>query len=171
MNLIDVLRQHKIKLTPQRYLICTLLQGAKHHPTAEELYEEARKIMPTMSLKTVYATLHELSALGVVRPLTFGSGGMRFDPDLSPHAHFVCRRCGAITDVPLDNPSPRLPPEVEQEFHIEGYEVIFRGLCPACKSPRQNPETDSGTPPKPAGGFWWGPGGDPDTGEASDASL
>lgn len=134
MSLIEVLRQRRIKLTPQRYLICSLLEGAKDHPTAEALHEEARKVMPTMSLKTVYATLHELAALGAIRPLNLGSGGMRFDPNSSPHAHLVCRKCGAISDVPLDNPSFQIPQNLEQGFAIEGYEVILRGLCPSCRS-------------------------------------
>ncbi|MDR5695503.1 MAG: Fur family transcriptional regulator [Armatimonadota bacterium] len=134
MRLLEVLRQHRVKLTPQRYLICSLLEGAKHHPTAEALYEEARKIMPTMSLKTVYATLHELAELGAIRPLTLGSGGTRFDPDPSPHAHLVCRKCGSITDVPIDNPFVHLSLDVGQGFSVEGYEIIFRGLCASCRA-------------------------------------
>ena len=47
-------------MTPQRQVIFRLLHGNDEHPTVEALYEAARAEMPTISLKTVYQTVHDL---------------------------------------------------------------------------------------------------------------
>ncbi|MDR7549325.1 MAG: transcriptional repressor [Armatimonadota bacterium] len=79
-------------MTPQRTLICRLLDGNREHPSAEALHRRASAQMPTLSLRTVYAILHELVEIGAIQSLDLGTGSTRFDPDPRPHHHAVCTR-------------------------------------------------------------------------------
>ena len=72
-----------LRVTPQRQMIFGLLQGNDAHPTVESLYERAQAEMPTMSLKTVYQTVHDLEALGEVDVLDLGTGSLRVDPNVA----------------------------------------------------------------------------------------
>src|SRR5664279_5001809 len=80
-QLTDLFRERGLRVTPQRQVIFRLLHGDDAHPTVESLYERAHAEMPTMSLKTVYQTVHDLEALGEVDVLDLGTGSVRVDPN------------------------------------------------------------------------------------------
>lgn len=89
--------------------------------------------MPTISLKTVYQTLHDLAAMGEVEMLELGTGRTRVDP--SPeraHHHLVCRECGRVDDLFVDLGRLTLPPGQGRGFAIDKAEVVFRGRCGPC---------------------------------------
>jgi Fe2+ or Zn2+ uptake regulation protein len=122
-----------MRLTPQRALICRLLDGNTAHPSAEALHRRAAAEMPTLSLRTVYAILHELEAIGAVRPLELGTGSVRYDPNPRPHQHAVCVRCGRVQDVHLPMAPVELPPAQRQGFRVKNVDLILRGLCVECR--------------------------------------
>ncbi len=127
------LRQHRRRLTPQRTLICRLLDGNLEHPSAETLHRRARKVMSTLSLRTVYAVLHELAEIGAVQPLDLGTGSTRFDPNPRPHHHVVCTRCGLVRDVHVPLAPIELPSDQREGFWVTGVALIFRGVCRECR--------------------------------------
>ena len=126
-------RARGLKITPQRQCIFRVLHGNVGHPTAERVYEEAAREMPSLSLKTVYQTLHELADLGEVELLDLGTGATRVDPNRSgAHHHLVCQRCGKVRDVSLDLPALVVPEADRQGYVIGAAEIIFRGWCEVC---------------------------------------
>jgi Fe2+ or Zn2+ uptake regulation protein len=132
-ELTDLFRQQGLRVTPQRQAIFRLLHGEDRHPTVESLYEAARSEMPTISLKTVYQTVYDLSDMGEVEVLDLGTGSYRVDPNVEhAHHHLICARCGKVRDVPLDFPDLRLPPRYQRGFSVSAVEVNFRGLCDEC---------------------------------------
>jgi len=91
--------------------------------------------METISLKTVYQTLHELAELGEIKPLDLGTGMVRFDPNVeAPHHHLVCRECGKVRDVRVDFPALTVPPDAVQGFEVGTAEIVFRGVCEDCRT-------------------------------------
>jgi Fe2+ or Zn2+ uptake regulation protein len=121
------------KVTPQRQCIFRVLHGNVAHPTAEAVYEAAVAEMPTMSLKTVYQTLHDLAGLGEVELLDLGTGATRVDPNShEAHHHLVCERCGKVRDLTLELPDLDVPERARQGFVIGRAEVVFRGRCDEC---------------------------------------
>ena len=132
-QLTDLFRERGLRVTPQRQVIFRLLHGDDAHPTVESLYERAQAEMPTMSLKTVYQTVHDLEALGEVDVLDLGTGSVRVDPNVEhDHHHLVC------TCV---RPGPRPPRRVRRpagarryrrDFTVDAVQVIFRGRCDDC---------------------------------------
>lgn len=127
-HLTDALRAAGLRLTPQRLAVIECIADDETHPTAQELYERLRSRFPTMSVATVYNTLSALGSIGHCRQLDMG-GPSRFDPNVEPHDHAVCERCGAIRDV-------ELPREVDGRavpgFQVARVERIYRGICTPC---------------------------------------
>jgi len=126
-------RDRGLRVTPQRQVIFRLLQGNASHPTVESLFESARTEMPTISLKTVYQTVHDLESMGEVELLDLGTGSVRVDPNVEePHHHLICVRCGKVRDVMVDVGSITLPPSSCRGFAVRDVEVQFRGTCDDC---------------------------------------
>jgi Fe2+ or Zn2+ uptake regulation protein len=126
-------RDRGLRVTPQRQVIFGLLHDNASHPTVESLHESARTEMPTISLKTVYQTVHDLESMGEVSLLDLGTGSVRVDPNVEePHHHLICVRCGKVRDVMVDIGSIALPSSSCRGFSVADVEVQFRGTCDDC---------------------------------------
>jgi Fur family peroxide stress response transcriptional regulator len=97
-HVIEKLRQRGYKITPQRLAICELILSSKDHPTADQIYHKILQKFPTVSLATVYQTLHLLKELGLLQELGFVDMSSRYDPNVSPHVNIICPKCGQIYD-------------------------------------------------------------------------
>lgn len=143
-ELTERFRGAGLRVTPQRQAIFALLHGAETHPTVESLHDAASARMPTISLRTVYQTVHDLADLGEVRLLDVGTGAVRVDPNVEQdHHHLVCRVCGRVRDLSVAFPEVRLPARYRTDFSVEAVEVIFRGMCEECAAEHDT----SPTPP------------------------
>jgi Fe2+ or Zn2+ uptake regulation protein len=126
-------RARGLRVTPQRQCIFRALTGNDRHPTMESIHETARAEMPTISLKTVYQTVHDLAALGEVDLLDLGTGSVRVDPNVEHgHHHLVCTACGMVRDLPVEYPGLTVPARMRHGFVVNTAEVVFRGLCAEC---------------------------------------
>jgi Fe2+ or Zn2+ uptake regulation protein len=135
-------RAQGLKVTPQRQSIFRALSSSTAHPTAEAVYSKVSAEMPTISLRTVYQTLNDLTAMGELSTLDVGTGSTRFDPNLEPHHHLVCTSCGRIDDLHVDFPGVSAPAGEEAGgFEVTATEIVFRGHCAACASsaPKSQP--------------------------------
>jgi Fe2+ or Zn2+ uptake regulation protein len=142
-ELTEAFREQGYKVTPQRQCIFRVLHGNGTHPTAESVYAAAVAEMPTMSLKTVYSTLHDLAAMGEILHLDLGTGSTRFDPNVGGHHHLVCTGCGKVRDLHVDLGALAVPAEEAQGFTVGSAEVVFRGLCEECSTAPLNNPTSS----------------------------
>jgi Fe2+ or Zn2+ uptake regulation protein len=146
-ELTDLFRARGLKVTPQRQSIFRAVHGNQQHPTADAVHSLVVQEMPTVSLRTVYATLHELAALGEIGKLELGTGSTRFDPNVDAHHHLVCTSCGHVQDVPVAFTAVRPPEDLEHGFEVSGTEIVFRGRCASCRARggEQEPGSDPGT--------------------------
>jgi len=126
----NAFRQRGLKVTPQRQSIFRILHENPGHLTAETVHRRARAEMPTISLKTVYDTLHSLANLGEIQALDLGTGSTLFDATVRPHHHLVCTSCRRTEDVDFELAA--LDPGQRHGFVILNTEVVARGLCPDC---------------------------------------
>lgn len=138
-SLIALMRRHHLKVTPQRQCIVEILYANPRHSTAEAIFDLARGRMPTISLKTVYETLHSLASLGQVQQIDLGTRSIWFDPDVHRHHHLVCSGCGRIENAELDLDSLARAAATRHGFVLAHAEVILRGLCGTCATPDLSP--------------------------------
>lgn len=128
------------RVTAQRLAIYELLQEnarRSHHPSAEELYQQARERFPMISPATVYNTLELLVELGLASQLGFPGDVQRYDGNPHAHANVQCIDCKAIFDVDagaLEGIGQRVAER--SEFVILGQRFEFYGICPRCQERR-----------------------------------
>ena len=132
-DLIGQLKEKGLKITPQRLAIIDALVENRHaHPGATLIFNEARKKANRVSLSTVYATLKELSASGLIKALEFDRMENRYDADLSEHLNLICKRCGAIFDYNL--PATIEPKDIVRKigFIVTDTRMEYYGYCRDC---------------------------------------
>jgi Fur family transcriptional regulator, peroxide stress response regulator len=121
------------RFTEQRAAVYRSLLDAHTHPSADDLFTAVRKVIPDISLATVYKSLETLVSCGLASKLTFGDGSARYDGRTDPHPHARCLVCGKVMDLPgrLDGgvlAAMGHPPG----FSVEGYRVEVVGVCGDC---------------------------------------
>ncbi|MCI9284587.1 MAG: transcriptional repressor [Muribaculaceae bacterium] len=130
-DILDTLAAHGIKPSAQRIVILRYLMEHRIHPTVDEIHTSLQAEHPTLSRTTVYNTLKLLAASGAIRCLEMGvAEGARWDYAEAEHAHFVCTRCGSVTDMPLAGASF---PTVPGGYEVESVALSFKGVCPQCR--------------------------------------
>lgn len=121
------------KMSRQKTLIYEIVASTMSHPTADWVYEQARREMPRISLGTVYRNLKQLTAEGMLLEINTTRGASRYDANLSKHSHLRCTRCNRLEDVPQREidfvPRSRL-----RRYQILEFRIEFLGICPACSA-------------------------------------
>lgn len=123
----------KTRNTRQRGVILDILRESCEHPTAETIYQEARRVLPNISLGTVYRNLNFLRDQGAVREIRPSEGGSsRFDGADAPHAHFHCVHCSALLDIPLPQALEGVRFEEERISTVSLVDLHLIGSCSGC---------------------------------------
>ncbi len=130
----------KTRNTRQRGVILDILRESHEHPTAEIIYRDARRVLPNISLGTVYRNLNFLRDQGIVREIRPSEGGSsRFDVADTPHAHFHCLRCSALLDIPLPPALEGLRFEEEKGISaVSQVDLHVIGSCSVCEGVATN---------------------------------
>jgi Fur family peroxide stress response transcriptional regulator len=120
--------------TRQRKAILDVLRRADSHPTADDIYDEVRKIIPNISKGTVYRNLKVLLDSGRISELNLSGTVSRYEGNHESHYHFRCERCGRVFDLeePVDK---SLDERVEKNtgFKVSYHQLEFRGICTDCR--------------------------------------
>jgi len=132
---IEALRSKGYKATPQRIAICRIALNSREHLSAQQIYDQVKKIHPTVSLATVYKTLEVLRDLDLVQELNFPKGQARFDSYMNPHINLICVKCGNITDID-DVTAGEIAKKVATitKFKPNGQRIDVYGMCQQCSA-------------------------------------
>lgn len=114
--------------TKQRSLVLDIVNNSYCHPTAYEVHQECTKVLPNISLGTVYRNLNTLVELGQIQRLDVPNQMTRYDKILC-HDHFICTSCGSIYDVTRN--------KITYDDVINGNKVYacrisYEGICHDC---------------------------------------
>jgi Fur family transcriptional regulator, peroxide stress response regulator len=132
---IEALRNKGYKATPQRIAICRIAIRSREHPSAQSIYDEVKKVHPTVSLATVYKTLQVLRELNLIQELSFPTGQARFDSYMKPHVNLVCLQCGSIIDLDdLTTGDFVRRVAAATKFKPNGQRIDVYGICQKCSS-------------------------------------
>ncbi len=121
------LRQARLRPTRQRVALGWLLFGkGDRHVTAEMLFEEAKAAKASVSLATIYNTLHQFTGAGLLMEIAIDGPSAYFDTNATPHYHFLVEETGALIDIPNgDVALARLPAAPDGE-EIARVDVVVR---------------------------------------------
>lgn len=131
---ISVLREKGAKITAQRIAILKKLEGRTDHPSADSLYRELVTEYPTMSVATVYSTAQLLADAGLLKILSINEKRVYFDPTTTLHGHFLCKKCGKLVDLNIDEDILFRSAATARDdiAQIQQAEVFFYGMCSDC---------------------------------------
>ena len=134
-SITDKLIEKGYRLTPQRMMIVSAMEGSDDHISAEEIYAQVAAKYPNVNISTVYRTLELLKKLGLVYEIDLGEGRIRYHAEGSGHHHhLVCQSCGKVIDI--DEATLSSLRDIllrDYYFKAELRHVGIFGLCEDCR--------------------------------------
>ena len=124
-------RARGIRITAQRLAVYRALSEDLAHPTAEAVYARLSKQLPGLSQATIYRTLQFFESEKLIRRVSSPGSIGRFDANVDPHQHLVCRVCGTLEDVSVPELLSAVIPKVSG-FTVEELDIRLVGRCEAC---------------------------------------
>jgi len=133
-DLAQQLREHGLQVTAQR-LSTMRAVSARPHATADELIDDVRKAIGSVSRQAVYDTLSILAEKHLVRRIQPAGSAARYEDRVGDnHHHLICRGCATMFDIDCAvGAKPCLVAEDDHGFEIDEAEVIYWGRCPSCR--------------------------------------
>mgnify|MGYP001364670259 CR=1 FL=1 len=120
-------REAGLRPTRQRLSLASLLFAkGDRHLTAEELHEEAQGVGVTVSLATVYNTLHQFTEAGILRILAVEGSRTYFDTNTSDHHHFYVEGENKVLDIASGPVMVTNVPEPPEGMEIANIDIIIR---------------------------------------------
>ena len=140
----QTLREHGVRVTAQRLAIMQVV-SERPHATADELTEDVRAIIGSISRQAVYDTLGVLVEKNLVRRIQPAGAAAWYEDRVSDnHHHLICRTCNAVVDIDCAvGATPCLSADDDHGFDIDEAEVVYWGLCPSCRLPTDALDGDS----------------------------
>lgn len=127
LDVIERLREAGLRPTRQRLALARLLfEGGDRHVTAEHLHSEALAGYVRVSLATVYNTLHQFTAAGLLREVVVEPGRSYFDTNIDDHHHFFSESVGTLQDIPGEGVVISGLPRPPAGTKVRRVEVIVR---------------------------------------------
>ena len=138
-------RGRGIRVTPQRLAVYRALAEDLAHPTAESVYGRLSKQLPGLSQATIYRTLQFFESENLIRKVSSPGAIGRFDANVDPHQHLVCRVCGSLEDISVPELHSASIPKVAG-FEVEELDIRLVGVCEACSSAKSKAQTRRAAP-------------------------
>jgi len=113
-----------VKMTAPRRIILRVLQRSDDHPSVETVYERAKRIDSSVSIATVYRTLHLLDELNLVQRHDFNQNFSRFEVNDEHHHHLVDVESGEVLEFASDE-LEQLKERIADEL---GFELVDHRL-------------------------------------------
>jgi Fur family transcriptional regulator, peroxide stress response regulator len=132
-NLIARLKEYGLQVTHQRLAIYQELLQNTEHPHAEMIYQEVRRRFPMISLATVYKTLERFAAVGLIQKMGPLSEVARYEANILPHHHLICRECHTVKDIHDADLEGQMKLPGDSGYQVLQYQVFWQGLCPTCQ--------------------------------------
>jgi Fur family iron response transcriptional regulator len=126
-ELAERLRLAGLRPTRQRLSLASILFGAgDRHVSAESLHQEALSARIHVSLATVYNTLNQFKAAGLLREVAFEGDRTFFDTNTSNHFHYYLEDTDELVDIGATDLQVRGLPQLPPGTEIDRIDIIVR---------------------------------------------
>jgi Fe2+ or Zn2+ uptake regulation protein len=132
MNYETLLKQHNLKVTPQRIGILSLMHQSGHI-SIEDLFESIRRQFSSISLATLYKNINAMLETSLIKEVKAPEAKARYEIAKETHAHLVCTKCGEFKDIMFDLDAIAHNLADDNGYAINDTSLIVSGLCPSCK--------------------------------------
>ena len=123
----DFLSRHGVSPTKIRKAIAGLLfDGHDKHVSVDDVIEMTRASGIKSSVASVYNTLNQFAAAGLLRRLAVEQGRAFFDTNLSEHHHFYYEDEGRLEDIPLGDVRIEKLPKLPEGRRLKSVDVTIR---------------------------------------------
>ena len=133
----EQLRQHGLRLTPQRKAVLSVMHVVGRAAAPEEIFARVAAVDAAVDRSTIYRTLDLLDKFKMVTVIDSGEKQRLYelsDREI-PHLHLVCRVCGKIMGVDLHLLQPFLAHLDETaKFQIDLDNITLQGICGDCQA-------------------------------------
>lgn len=140
----QMLRSHGLQVTAQRLAVLQAI-GERPHATADELIEDVRGVIGSISRQAVYDTLSVFADKHIIRRIQPAGSPARYEDRVGDnHHHLICRDCSTMYDIDCAvGDTPCLIAEDDHGFEIDEAEVIYWGRCPSCRAAAASPDAEA----------------------------
>ena len=134
---VALIRQSGSRLTSSRSAVLSLLLGADHAMTHQEITDALSAALPVDRV-TIYRVLDWLVEQGLAHRIARDDRVWRFSVSREPHArtdhqhaHFACKQCGQT--FCLDSVPAKVAVKLPAGYQSEAVELTIRGVCEHCR--------------------------------------
>lgn len=117
-------------MTRYAKMILDIINNSSDHLTAEQIYLILKNKNEKVVLATVYNNLAALYKEGLIRKVLNEGCSDRYDR-VKRHDHLVCKNCGKIMDITLDDLTATLQKQLG--FNIDSYDLRVNYFCEDCR--------------------------------------
>jgi len=133
-TILKKLKEAGLKLTSQRLAVVdVLVEKNLLHPSAQVIYNAAKRKTKGSSLSTVYYTLNELSKHGIIKTLEFDRMENRYEGNLTDHINLICKECHGITDYKIPVVIDSREVTRKSNFWVTDTRLEYYGYCQKCR--------------------------------------
>lgn len=132
MNFTAILKDKKLKITPQRIAILEELHK-KGHLSIDEIFNGIKSKVPSVSLATVYKNILSLQSIDVIKSVKTPTQRQKYEINKKPHIHLFCKICEKLEDFEIDTSSFQdYCRQISGYQSIEESSILLTGVCKDC---------------------------------------
>ncbi len=130
---MTLLKEHHIKITPQRLAIIELMDSYGHI-SVRDIYEKIKANFPSLSLATVYKNINAMMESDFIKELKIVGQDNKYELTKERHSHLICQKCGSIEDIHVDTSKLQEGIPTDSGFEVADISIQFFGTCKNCSS-------------------------------------
>ena len=131
MKYINLLKEHHLKVTPQRLVIVDSLHK-EGHLTIDKLYVTLKNNFANISLATIYKNIHLMETNNLIQEVKIPNHKSVYEIVKQEHSHTVCSQCSSIIDITLNTDELKEQLKLASGFNIDKSSIVFNGICNNC---------------------------------------
>ncbi len=132
MNYELLLREHNLKVTPQRIAILSLMQEIGH-VDVEELYSSIKKEFLSISLATMYKNINSMIKTKLIEEIKIPGQKPKYEITKAPHVHLLCTECKEFVDLELNVEGLLSAASDKSSYKLYESNIILSGVCEKCQ--------------------------------------
>ena len=132
MNYETLLREHNLKVTPQRLGILSIM-NASGHITVEDLFTHIKKQFSSISLATLYKNINAMTENELISEVKIPNMKTKYEISKAPHVHILCNQCGEFIDLELDLKELIASASHKSHYSVKDTSVVLSGICQKCQ--------------------------------------